>query len=52
MTSYHAIKDDLINAGVDWSDREVVKDGNLITSRKPADLPVFMQTIIGTLKEM
>jgi protease I len=43
LTSYHAIKDDLINAGALWVDAEVVVDGNLVTSRKPDDLPAFMR---------
>ena len=38
-----AIKDDLINAGAEYVDREVVRDGKLITSRRPADLPAFMR---------
>ncbi|MCG6908664.1 MAG: type 1 glutamine amidotransferase [Deltaproteobacteria bacterium] len=49
MTSFFAIKDDMVNAGADWVDREVVVDGNLITSRKPDDLPGFMQAIIAFL---
>ncbi len=47
-TSFSAIKDDLTNAGARWVDREVVQDGNLITSRTPDDLPDFMRTIIAT----
>jgi len=50
VTSYAAIKDDLIHAGADWSDAEVVVDGNLITSRKPDDLPAFMRAVISHLK--
>lgn len=50
-TSFFAIKDDLINAGADWVDAEVVRDGNLITSRMPDDLPVFCRTIIEALSE-
>ncbi len=50
-TSFFAIKDDLINAGADWVDAEVVRDGNLITSRMPGDLPVFCRTIIEALSE-
>jgi protease I len=49
VTSVSAIKDDLINAGAEWEDREVVQDGNLISSRGPADLPAFCRTIIGAL---
>ena len=48
-TSVAAIKDDLVNAGAQWVDREVVRDGNLITSRTPADLPAFCRTIIAAL---
>ena len=43
VTSVPAIKDDLVNAGAEWFDEEVVVDGNLITSRKPDDLPAFMR---------
>ena len=50
VTSFFAIKDDMVNAGAQWVDREVVVDGNLITSRKPDDLPAFMRAIIGALK--
>ncbi len=50
VTSFFAIKDDLIHAGADWLDQEVVVDGNLITSRKPDDLPAFMKATINALK--
>ena len=46
MTSYPAIRRDLINAGADWQDREVVTDGNLVTSRSPRDLDAFNRTIV------
>lgn len=46
-TSFSAIKDDMINARANWVDREVVQDGNLITSRTPDDLPAFLRTIIA-----
>jgi protease I len=49
VTSFFAIKDDLIHAGADWVDEEVVEDGNLITSRKPDDLPAFMRAVIRAL---
>jgi protease I len=49
VTSYFSIKDDLINAGGNWVDEEVVVDGSLVTSRTPDDLPAFMQAIIGVL---
>lgn len=49
VTSFPSIQDDLRNAGAAWLDREVVRDGNLISSRSPADLPAFCRTIIEVL---
>ena len=49
-TSFFAIKDDMINAGAEWVDQEVVVDGKLVTSRTPDDLPAFMRTVIDALK--
>ena len=49
VTSFFAIKDDLIHAGAQWVDEAVVVDGALITSRTPDDLPAFMRTVIQTL---
>lgn len=46
MTSYETIQMDLKNAGVDWVDQEVVVDGNLVTSRKPDDIPAFNRAIV------
>lgn len=46
LTSYKSIKTDLINAGANWIDKEVVVDQNLITSRNPDDLPAFNKTIV------
>jgi protease I len=51
VTSVGAIKDDMVNAGAEWVDQEVVRDGNIITSRKPDDLPAFCRTIIMALTE-
>jgi protease I len=51
VTSFFAIKDDMVNAGAEWSDAEVVRDRNLITSRKPDDLPAFMRTTIQAIVE-
>jgi protease I len=48
-TSVGAIKDDLVNAGMLWEDSPVVVDGNLISSRTPADLPQFCRAIIAAL---
>lgn len=50
-TSFFAIKSDIIHAGALWHDAEVVRDGNLITARKPEDLPAFCRTIIDALSE-
>jgi len=50
-TSFFSIKDDLVAAGANWVDAEVVVDGNLITSRKPDDLPAFCRTIISALSK-
>ena len=49
-TSFFSIKDDMVNAGADWVDQEVVVDGKLVTSRVPDDLPAFMKAVIGVLK--
>mgnify|MGYP001157993129 CR=1 FL=1 len=48
-TSVGAIKDDLINAGMIWEDSPVVVDGNLISSRTPADLPQFCRALLAAL---
>ncbi len=45
-TSFFAIKDDVVNAGAHWEDAEVVVDRNLVTSRKPEDLPAFCRAAI------
>lgn len=45
MTSYPSIRTDLVNAGANWVDEEVVRDGALITSRRPDDLPAFTTAI-------
>ena len=50
-TSVGAIKDDLVNAGMIWEDSPVVVDGNLISSRTPADLAVFCKAIIAALEK-
>jgi protease I len=50
-TCFFAIKDDLVNAGARYVDAEVVRDGNLITSRMPSDLPAFCRAIIEGLQE-
>jgi protease I len=49
VTSWPSVAIDLKNAGAIWVDEPVVKDGNIITSRKPADLPKFSKAIIEAL---
>jgi protease I len=49
-TSFFAIKDDVANAGAEWVDQEVVVDRNLVTSRKPDDLPAFMREYLKLLR--
>ena len=49
VTSFFAIKDDVVNAGAHWVDEEVVVDNNLVTSRKPEDLPAFCRASIQVL---
>ncbi|MCY0387638.1 type 1 glutamine amidotransferase [Robbsia sp. Bb-Pol-6] len=49
FTSWPSLQDDFQNAGAKWVDREVVEDGNLISSRKPDDLPAFNQALIAAL---
>ena len=51
MTSYPSIRKDLENAGVEWTDQEVVVDNGLVTSRKPEDLPAFNAKMIEEIAE-
>jgi protease I len=51
VTSWPSIKTDLINAGARWVDREVVEDGNVITSRNPGDLEAFTAAILRRLEQ-
>ena len=48
-TSVSAIRDDMVNAGVDWVDEETVVDGNLISARTPADLGPWMKALLSVL---
>jgi protease I len=50
-TCFFAIKDDVTNAGARYVDQEVCTDGNLITSRKPDDLPAFMRAVLQAAGE-
>ena len=49
VTSWPSVRTDLINAGARWVDREVVVDGNIITSRRPDDLPAFSDAVLRQL---
>ena len=51
MTSYNSIRTDLINAGADWVDQEVVVDQGLVTSRQPSDIPAFNKKMIEEFVE-
>jgi protease I len=51
LTSYHSIKTDLVNAGAEWVDEEVVTDQGLVTSRNPDDLPAFIDKMIEEFDE-
>jgi protease I len=51
MTSWPSLQDDIRNAGGNWVDQEVVVDGNMVSSRKPADIPAFNQKMIDKFFE-
>lgn len=51
MTSWPSLQKDLQNAGADWVDQQVVVDGNLVTSRKPDDIPAFNREMIALFSQ-
>jgi len=51
ITSWPSLKTDLRNAGAEWVDEEVVRDGNLVTSRKPDDISAFNREMIALFAE-
>lgn len=51
LTSYYTIQDDIRNAGGKWIDQEVVRDGDLVTSRQPTDIPAFNPAMISLYSE-
>ncbi|RVU55008.1 type 1 glutamine amidotransferase domain-containing protein [Anaerosphaera multitolerans] len=51
ITSFYSMKDDLVNAGANYVDEEVVIDGNIITSRSPDDLVPFVKAIIEAVEK-
>ncbi len=52
LTSYYTLQDDIRNAGGRWQDREVIRDGNWVTSRNPRDLPAFNRAMIDLFSEV
>lgn len=51
MTSYETLQDDLRNAGAEWVDQQFVRDRNLVSSRKPDDLPAFNREMVRAIAE-
>jgi protease I len=51
LTSWPSIRTDLVNAGANWIDQEVVEDDNLITSRKPDDLDAFTKALLTQVEQ-
>jgi len=51
LTSYHTIQDDIRNAGGQWLDKEVVRDQNWVSSRRPSDIPAFNREMIRLFVE-
>lgn len=51
LTSWPSLEDDLRNAGAQWEDREMIRDNNWVSSRKPDDLPVFNRALIEVIRE-
>jgi protease I len=51
LTSWPTLQDDLRNAGAQWEDREMIRDKNWVSSRKPDDLPAFNRALIEVIRE-
>jgi len=51
VTSTPGIKDDMTNAGATWVDEPAVVDGNIISARRPPDLPAYLRALIGELRK-
>jgi protease I len=49
LTSWPSLRTDITNAGATWVDQQVVKDGNLITSRNPDDIPAFTKALLDAV---
>jgi protease I len=52
ITSWPTLQDDMRNAGADWQDRECIRDRNLVSSRKPDDLPAFNREMVNAIAEV
>jgi protease I len=52
MTSWPSLKTDLRNAGAEWVDEEAVVDGNMVSSRKPGDIPAFNREMVALFARM
>ena len=52
ITTWPTLRDDMRNAGADWQDRECIRDRNLVSSRKPDDLPAFNQEMLNAISEI
>jgi protease I len=52
ITTWPTLQDDMRNAGADWQDRQCIRDRNLVSSRKPDDLPAFNQEMLNAIAEM
>lgn len=51
LTSWPSLRTDLRNAGAHWVDQQVVRDGNIVTSRKPDDIPAFNREMIANFQQ-
>jgi deglycase len=51
ITSWPTLKDDIINSGANWEDRDVIRDRNWVSSRKPADIPAFNREVISLFSQ-
>ena len=49
LTGWASVRTDVVNAGGTWVDQDVVRDGNLLTSRRPSDVPAFTEAILASL---
>jgi protease I len=50
VTSTPGIKDDMVNAGAEWHNEEVVTDGHIVSSRRPPDLPAYGRALVEAVE--